>query len=169
MYQAPLPLSSSPDNRLEDDHLFDDSFNPLGAAPKVPAEPTSRQPTVFSDCVPPNNDSAPPETQGVSVKTEPTSPECNENETEAQRIPTKTKPAFSVCSDTKASTDNTAPHGEVGRCTVKLGKRSAGERARAEEFLENLVKLKQENVEDSSLNKVAKVEPPEVGPKKERR
>ena len=171
MFQPPHPSFSFPDNRLEDDLLFDNSFNPIGAASKVPVELPSHQPAALSNNTAPSNDSAPQEGQGVSIKAEPTSPVCAEVQKESQNVAVKTEPAVPVCAEdenaAKTSTDMGAPStGEESKAeAVKLGKRSAGEHARAEEFLEDMAKIKQGGVEPSILNKAAKIEPPEKAPK----
>lgn len=171
MFQTPLPSFSLPDNRLEDDLLFDNSFNPIGAASKIPAEPPSHQPAALSNNTAPSNDSAPQEGQGISIKAEPTSPVCAEVQKEPHDVPVKTEPAVPVCAkdgnEAKTSTDIGAPdrreESEVG--AVKLGKRSAGEHARAAEFMEDFAKMNQEDVEPSVMNKATKVGPPEKAPK----
>ena len=167
-----LPSFSFTDNRLEDDFLFDNSFNPVGAALKVPVEPPSHQPAALSDKTATSNNLVPEESQVVSIKTEPTSPVHTEGEKEAQSLPIKTELAVPEDeTETKASTDMAAPpgtkeEGEVG--LVKLGKRSAVVHARAEELLEEMAKGKHEGVEASTVNKAAKVEPPEKAPKPKR-
>ena len=107
-----------------------------------------------------------------------------EGEKEAQNVPVKTESAVPGCAEgkteAKASTDmaasGTKEEGEVGLVklregevgVVKLGKRSAVVHARAEELLEEMAKGKHEGVEASTLNKAAKVEPPEKAPKPKR-
>lgn len=96
---ALLPSFSSADNRLEDDLLFDNSFNPVGAASKVRAEPPSHQAAALSDNTAPCNDSVPEENQSVPTKSEPTSPLHTKNE---EKVPIKTETAVPVCAEEDA-------------------------------------------------------------------
>ena len=72
-------LCPLPDNRLEDDLLFDNSFNPVGIAPQ------KTLPTQESHC--------------MSVKTEPTSVFSvhAQDDEKAQSVPVQTEPAVPVC------------------------------------------------------------------------
>lgn len=162
--------------------MFDNSFNPVGAASKVPVEPATSKPAALSDNTAPSSNPVPEEKQVESIKTEPTSPLTTEAEKESQDVPVKNEPATSVCakdeSEAKASTgmaacgtkEDTAVKlggGDVG--VVKLGKRSAGDHATVEQILEEMAKgKKHEGVEAHALNKVAKIEPPEKAPKPKR-
>lgn len=127
---ALLPSFSFPDNRLEDDLLFDNSFNPVGAASKVRAEPLSHQAAALSDNTAPSNDSVPEENQSVPTKPDPTSPLHTKDE---EKVPIKTEIAIPVCAEdgagVKTSTVVAAPAsttGEGNGGAVKLGEDEGG-------------------------------------------
>ena len=134
-------LSLSPDNRLEEEFLFEDSFNPPNIVPKSPTEPPSHKVASSSDSAPVST-AASQVTQSVPVvvKTEVVSPVCTVKEEDTD----ESKPTTLTC----PLSEDSDPVGGV-----KLGKRSGGERSRrVDEFLEGMAKVKKERLsaEDSS-------------------
>ena len=130
-----LSLSLCSDNRLEDDFMFEDSFNPQTAKtnpPPEPEKPKSQNEFNSPDLAAPH-DTAP--SPYCPVKCEITCPVKIEKEPDT--VVAEPKPE---AVSTKEESDKPV--------TVKLGKRSAGERVN--EFLECLAKVKRESGDDSA-------------------
>ena len=139
----------SPDNRLEDDLVFEDSFNPQQAPTSVPQTTVEEaslkkvKPESHDQVADTSDSAAAPGPSGdrispsVPVKVEPASPVGIVREQEQASSDTKPLPEDLI---------NNEGSGKAGG--IRLGKRPAGERVN--EFMECMAKVKRESSEDVS-------------------
>lgn len=160
----------SPDNRLEDDLVFDDSFNPRAqrtvplttVKPEIPdeAKPKLNVEVARSlESVLPSNDPSSQQPPRVTVKTEPVSPLNIVKEEEQGGI------------DVKPSIDHTVASIKVEKGSgdeVKLGKRSTSERVN--EFMACMTKVVKKESDGGAPKVSVEVEDGvEKGPKLKKR